>query len=194
MVASRVRIADDYREPLDKQTGRPLPIPISDVMLAYVSVTRAMDTLDVGGLGWVHDHLAALDTPPTPSAPAAAPDPAKAPEPPAQASVPFGVKVGDEVLVAGEHGTFKVTVVFRDGSYEAYATNGAGGARSFQPEWCTPAWKQSSRSASGRVRVRQVPASARQARADWQGRHRPGADRIEEEIPTPAGPNLVLGP
>lgn len=54
-------------------------------MLAYVSVTPAMDTLDVGGLGWVHDHLAALDTPPTPAAPAAAPEPAKVPKAPAQA-------------------------------------------------------------------------------------------------------------
>jgi len=190
---SRVGIADDYREPLDKQTGRPLPIPVPDAMLAYVSVTRAMDTLDVGGLGWVHDHLAALETPPTPSAPAAAPGPAKGPEPLARASVPFGVKVGDEVLVAGEHGTFKVTGVSRDGSYEAYATNGAGGARSFRPEWCTSAWKDSSRSASGRVRVRQVPASARQARADWQARHRPDAVRIEEELPTSPGSTLVLG-
>lgn len=77
--------------------------------------------------------------------------------------------------------------------YVAYATNGAGGARSFRPEWCTPAWKDSSRSASGWVRVRQVPASARQARADWQARHRPGANRIEQELPTSPVSTLVLG-
>ncbi len=59
----KVRIGNDFREPLDKQTGRPLPIPRPDAMLAYVSVTRAMGILDTGGLAWVHDHLAALAEP-----------------------------------------------------------------------------------------------------------------------------------
>jgi hypothetical protein len=59
----RVRIASDFREPLDKVTGQPLPIPREDSMLAYVAVTRAKLVLDTGGLGWVHDHLAALANP-----------------------------------------------------------------------------------------------------------------------------------
>jgi len=58
-----VRVAGDFKEPLDKKTGQPLPIPRADAMLAYVAVTRAMDTLDTGGLAWVHDHLEALGTP-----------------------------------------------------------------------------------------------------------------------------------
>jgi len=57
---SRVRIADDFREPLDMRTGAALAIPAADAMLAYVAVTRAQDTLDTGGLKWVHTHLEAL--------------------------------------------------------------------------------------------------------------------------------------
>ena len=56
----KVRIAGDFKQPLEKETGKPLPIPKEDAMLAYVSVTRAMEQLDNGGLAWVHDHLAAL--------------------------------------------------------------------------------------------------------------------------------------
>jgi superfamily I DNA/RNA helicase len=56
----KVRIADDFKEPLEKETGKPLPIPKEDAMLAYVAVTRAMKTLDNSGLAWVHDHLAEL--------------------------------------------------------------------------------------------------------------------------------------
>jgi AAA domain/UvrD-like helicase C-terminal domain len=59
----RVRIGSDFREPLDKVTGQPLPIPREDAMLAYVAVTRAKLVLDTGGLGWIHDHLAALANP-----------------------------------------------------------------------------------------------------------------------------------
>ena len=59
----KLRVANDFKEPLDKETGKPLPIPRADAMLAYVAVTRAMDTLDPGGLAWVHEHLAALGTP-----------------------------------------------------------------------------------------------------------------------------------
>jgi hypothetical protein len=58
-----VRITSDFREPLDKATGQPLPIPREDAMLAYVALTRAKLVLDTGGLGWVHDHLAALAKP-----------------------------------------------------------------------------------------------------------------------------------
>ncbi|MCU4183855.1 UvrD-helicase domain-containing protein [Acidiferrimicrobium sp. IK] len=59
----RVRIGSDFREPLDKVTGQPLPIPREDAMLAYVAVPRAKLVLDTGGLGWIHDHLAALANP-----------------------------------------------------------------------------------------------------------------------------------
>jgi hypothetical protein len=191
---SRVRIGDDYREPLDQRTGRPLPIPTADAMLAYVSVTRAMDSLDTGGLGWVHAHLAALNPPeaePFTLLPVGRVGHVEAVKeaPAARSDAAAGVKVGDEVVVAGEHGTFRVKGVSRDGSYEAYATNGRGGARSFRPEWCVPAWNESSR----RVRVRQVPVAARQARAQWQARHHLGASLMEQELPTPAGPNLALG-
>jgi len=59
----RVRIGTDFREPLDKATGRPLPIPREDAMLAYVAVTRAQDVLDNTGLAWVHAHLDAMGAP-----------------------------------------------------------------------------------------------------------------------------------
>jgi hypothetical protein len=55
----KVRIAGDFKEPLEKETGRPLPIERSEAMLAYVAVTRAMEVLDNSGLAWVHSHLAA---------------------------------------------------------------------------------------------------------------------------------------
>jgi AAA domain/UvrD-like helicase C-terminal domain len=59
----QVRIGTDYREPLDKTTGEPLPIPREDAMLAYVAVTRAKSVLDNTGLAWVHAHLDALGAP-----------------------------------------------------------------------------------------------------------------------------------
>jgi AAA domain/UvrD-like helicase C-terminal domain len=57
---NQVRIGTDYRQPLDKTTGEPLPIPREDAMLAYVAVTRAKSVLDNTGLAWVHTHLDAL--------------------------------------------------------------------------------------------------------------------------------------
>ncbi|MGI8753297.1 MAG: UvrD-helicase domain-containing protein [Acidimicrobiales bacterium] len=56
----RVQIGSDFRQPLDKRTLQPLPIPRAEAMLAYVSVTRAMEILDTGGLAWIHPHLEAL--------------------------------------------------------------------------------------------------------------------------------------
>ena len=47
----RVRIGSDFREQLDKVTGRPLPIPREDAMLAYVAVTRAKLVLN----NWLTD-------------------------------------------------------------------------------------------------------------------------------------------
>jgi ATP-dependent exoDNAse (exonuclease V) beta subunit len=57
---SKVRIANDFREPTEPKTGKPLPIQRDEAMLAYVAVTRAMHTLDTGGLAWVHRRLEAL--------------------------------------------------------------------------------------------------------------------------------------
>ena len=59
----RVRVGDDWKEPIDKGTGKPLPIPDTLAMLAYVTVTRAKDHLDTGGLSWVRGHLEALGAP-----------------------------------------------------------------------------------------------------------------------------------
>jgi hypothetical protein len=55
-----VQIGDDFKQPLEKDTGRPLPIAPDEAMLAYVAVTRAKLTLDAGGLAWIRGHLAAL--------------------------------------------------------------------------------------------------------------------------------------
>ncbi len=57
-----VRIADDFPQPLTKDSHEPLPIETEAAMLAYVAVTRAKTTLDTGGLAWVHKHLAWLRT------------------------------------------------------------------------------------------------------------------------------------
>jgi hypothetical protein len=56
----KVRIGGDFKEPLEKETGKPLPITKEEAMLAYVAVTRAMEQLDNGGLAWVHAHLQQL--------------------------------------------------------------------------------------------------------------------------------------
>ena len=85
----RVRIASDFREPLDKKTGEPLPVPLADAMLAYVTVTRAMDQLDNTGLAWIHEHQAALaDAKPGRQAPVERP-PARAQRRPAPALLPY---------------------------------------------------------------------------------------------------------
>lgn len=48
-----VRIADDFKEPPTFDDGSRAPIARADAMLAYVSVTRAMDRLDNHGLAWI---------------------------------------------------------------------------------------------------------------------------------------------
>ncbi len=60
---AHVRIAPDFRPPADDDTrtdphGNPLPGPIdpAEARLAYVAVTRARHTLDLGGLQWIHQH------------------------------------------------------------------------------------------------------------------------------------------
>lgn len=53
-----VRIADDFRRPKADDSGRPGRVPKGEVRLAYVAVTRAMQTLDRGGLEWIDAQLA----------------------------------------------------------------------------------------------------------------------------------------
>lgn len=48
----KVRIGTDFSEPLDED-GQPGECPPPEAMLAYVSVTRARNVLDRGGLAWV---------------------------------------------------------------------------------------------------------------------------------------------
>jgi hypothetical protein len=79
----------------------------------------------------------------------------------------FGLAEGMPVLVAGERGRFRIRAVATDGSLTCY---GEGtGARSFRPEWCTPA----SRNGRGgkQVQVRTVPESAKAARSAWRREH-----------------------
>ncbi|MFR9773047.1 UvrD-helicase domain-containing protein [Nocardia sp. SC052] len=55
-----VLIARDFTEPeLDPETGEYEEIPAADIMLAYVSVTRAKLCLDTGGLSWIDKYLMA---------------------------------------------------------------------------------------------------------------------------------------
>lgn len=61
----RVRIAGDFRDPgEDPDTGLPRPIAREDAMLAYVSVTRARQTLDRHGLAWIDEHVTPVQRPP----------------------------------------------------------------------------------------------------------------------------------
>ncbi|MGW5677909.1 UvrD-helicase domain-containing protein [Streptomyces sp. NPDC003860] len=61
-----VRIASDFRPPPDQEEtdehGNPLPGVIEDTeaRLAYVAVTRAQHTLDLGGLSWIEQHPAGV--------------------------------------------------------------------------------------------------------------------------------------
>jgi UvrD/REP helicase N-terminal domain/UvrD-like helicase C-terminal domain len=193
----RVRIATDFKEPLDKKTGEPLPIPPADAMLAYVAVTRAKDTLDDAGLAWVHGHMDRMRPRPGTDATAATPTASPASAPPvaavpsgttgqdfsaevatardegAEATDPigetsrylarFGLAEGISVLVAGERGRFHIRGIGPDGSLTCY---GATGARSFPPEWCTPATRNGR--GGKQVQVRSVPESAKAARAAWR--------------------------
>ncbi|WP_280413490.1 UvrD-helicase domain-containing protein [Nocardia asiatica] len=55
-----VLIAKDFTEPeLDPETGEYEEITPADIMLAYVSVTRAKLRLDTGGLAWIDKYLMA---------------------------------------------------------------------------------------------------------------------------------------
>jgi hypothetical protein len=54
---SSVKIANDFREPMDED-GMPTEPVKSECNLAYVSVTRAMNQLDRGGLTWVDRYIA----------------------------------------------------------------------------------------------------------------------------------------
>jgi hypothetical protein len=58
-----VRIADDFKVPSKDDEGEIEIVPQSDLMLAYVSVTRAMRHLDPAGLSWVRDYKRSLAQP-----------------------------------------------------------------------------------------------------------------------------------
>src|SRR5699024_2832401 len=47
---AKVEVADDFREPKPGQK-----VARADAMLAYVTVTRAMERLDNAGLAWIHE-------------------------------------------------------------------------------------------------------------------------------------------
>ncbi|MEU5209329.1 UvrD-helicase domain-containing protein [Streptomyces sp. NPDC020742] len=57
-----VRIGEDFEEPIDPEetdeNGDPLPgdIDSAEARLAYVAVTRARHSLDLGGLSWINQH------------------------------------------------------------------------------------------------------------------------------------------
>lgn len=53
----RVRIGPDFQEPEPLEDGTPGKPSRSEMMLAYVSVTRAMKVLDSDGLSWVDKYL-----------------------------------------------------------------------------------------------------------------------------------------
>ncbi|MEU6443145.1 UvrD-helicase domain-containing protein [Streptomyces sp. NPDC047046] len=60
---AHTRIAADFRPPADDErrtdsAGSPMPGPVlpEEARLAYVAVTRARHTLDLGGLSWIKDH------------------------------------------------------------------------------------------------------------------------------------------
>lgn len=52
-----VRVAPDFREPKPGDDGKPGEIRREDAMLAYVTVTRAMQQLDRAGVAWVDGYL-----------------------------------------------------------------------------------------------------------------------------------------
>lgn len=56
---AKVQIGSDFYPPSrDPTTGRRLPIPREEAMLAFVAVTRAQSSLDISGLDWAEGQLA----------------------------------------------------------------------------------------------------------------------------------------
>ena len=123
----KVRVAGDFKEPLDKETGEPLPIPRADAMLAYVAVTRAKDTLDNAGLAWVHTHPTAGAS--REGGKVAQPRPEAAGSSPAPPVPVEGTTVG----VRGLRGDWTVRGSGRDGSVTVVGGL-AGQWRSIMPE------------------------------------------------------------
>ena len=54
-----VKIAPDFKEPVDAETGEDKPMSRSEMMLLYVAVTRAQLTLDCESVSWVNRLLEA---------------------------------------------------------------------------------------------------------------------------------------
>jgi hypothetical protein len=67
---------------------------------------------------------------------------------------------GEEIVVAGEKGTFLFRGIGKDGSVLAYSSVRGTGARSFPADWCAPA------DCNGK-RVRSAGAEATAARLAW---------------------------
>ena len=123
----KLRVANDFKEPLDKETGEPLPIPRADAMLAYVAVTRAKDTLDNAGLAWVHTH-------PSSGTSREGGDVARGrPEAVGSSPAPPVPAEGTKVRVRGLRGDWTVRGSGRDGSVTVVG-GPAGQWRSIMPE------------------------------------------------------------
>lgn len=54
---NRVKVAGDFTEPSNDDEGEPVMPSREDMMLAYVTVTRAQQVLDPMGLEWVRNYL-----------------------------------------------------------------------------------------------------------------------------------------
>jgi len=133
---NQVLVAGDFKEPkADPVTGQPGAIRADEVMLAYVTVTRAMTRLDNTGLAWVHTHPAASTPTRGTEAAAGISGPPQAAQRPPGAAVPTE---GTEVRIGGLRGEGTVRGTGRDGSVTV--VGGPGGQwRSIMPERLTVA-------------------------------------------------------
>jgi len=99
---NQVLVAGDFKEPkADPVTGQPGAIRADEVMLAYVTVTRAMTRLDNTGLAWVHTHPAASTPTRGTEAAAGISGPSQAAQRARGAAVPTEGTKGSDPWVAG---------------------------------------------------------------------------------------------
>jgi AAA domain len=73
---ARVRVAEDFREPKPDESGQ-VHLDRGELMLAYVTVTRAQKVLERGGLDWVDGWVTGFPVIPSPRLP----EPVEVPEP-----------------------------------------------------------------------------------------------------------------
>lgn len=71
----RVRVAEDFREPKPDESGQ-VHLDRGELMLAYVTVTRAQQVLERGGLDWVDGWVTGFPVIPSPRLPEPMPEPA----------------------------------------------------------------------------------------------------------------------